>query len=273
MKSRPLRALASDLDGTLFPIDDSPSHHAAMGELIQLITAHKLRCVFVTGRSADQTFQGIQQYSPPEPETIICDVGTTILHRHADGFEPDADYHDELHLRLGDWDHARLLSTALQREPRLWAQPEHQQSDLKTSFYYPAQHRADVQATIHDWIETQRVPVSMTISVDPFEGLGMLDLLPQGVEKGFALRWWLRHSGLNDGEVVYAGDTGNDISAINSGVHAILVGNADAQLRQAAAQHREQTDPTAGEAPVLYQAQETATAGVLEGLRMLLGQR
>ena len=258
----PPTVLATDLDGTLFPIDDSPAYSDAMRTLKSLINQHQLSVVFVTGRSFDHVMRGIDEHSPPIPEAIICDVGTTIMRRRDDAFDRDDRYHAMLLGRLGDWTHAALETAVQELDDTIHPQDAVHQSELKCSFYYPAERRAAVTQTVQRWIDSQSVPVSMTISVDPFDGRGMLDLLPAGADKGSALRYWVEHRGIDAGGVVFAGDTGNDIGAATTAASVILPANADDQLRDAVSDR-------AGE---LVESSLRCTAGVLDGLQRLLGR-
>ena len=270
--------LATDLDGTLLPIDGDAEHRDAMKELSAALEENGIPIVFVTGRSFAQVQDAVREHAPPRPRAVICDVGTTIMlptdptpedasdtrDEALENFGLSDDYHRHLQHRLGDWDHERLLSAALDLDLELTPQPDHQQSELKTSFFYPPELRRSVADTIEQWIRRESVPVSMTISVDPFEGQGLLDLLPRGAQKGSALAWYLERCGVRADEVVFAGDTGNDAAAMTSGVRGILVGNADEQLRQAAATV---SGGGASGSAGIYQATGTATAGVWEGFR------
>ena len=260
-----LAMLATDLDGTFFPTGADETHQTALRELASVIDQHSLDLVFVTGRSFDHVIEGIAEHDPPRPSTIICDVGTTIMHRDGDGYERDEDYHEHLRELLGGLDAGRLSAAMTGLNLGIVPQRAENQTDLKHSFNYPAESRVAVEQAVEQWINDHNATVSMTISVDPFTGEGLLDLLPRGANKGHALNWWIERKRTPKLAVVFAGDTGNDTAAINAGVRAILVGNADDQLRSAARAHH---DSAAG---TLYEASGTATNGVLEGLRWHLG--
>ena len=203
-------------------------------------------------------------YEPPIPESIICDVGSTIMRRQQSGYQLDEEYHRYLLDRLDGYSHQDLIEGIASAGIAARPQPATQQTDLKCSFFYEAGDRALVEDQVRRWISSHSVPVTMTISVDPFTGDGLLDLLPSGAEKGSALQWWLAKEKVSLDDVVFAGDTGNDTAAMTCGVRGILVANADDSLRQAAVEfHSQQPDR-------LYQSQSTATAGVLEGLQHYL---
>ena len=109
----------------------------------------------------------------------------------------------------------------------------------------------------------QHIPYSVVQSVDPFTGSGLIDLLPKGVSKAYALAWWSQHVGLNSTAIVCAGDTGNDLAALTAGYRAIVVGNAERSL----AKQVQEVHQRAGWSDRLYLARKPATSGVLEGCR------
>lgn len=107
-------------------------------------------------------------------------------------------------------------------------------------------------------------PYSLIHSIDPFNGDGLIDLLPRGVSKAFALSWWSRHVGISHEAVVYAGDSGNDLAAFTAGYRTIVVGNAARSLCKQVRDSHEQ----AGWRDLLFVAQAHATSGVLAGCKM-----
>ena len=67
-------------------------------------------------------------------------------------------------------------------------------------------------------------------SFDSESGNGLLDLLPQSATKQTALEFIADELGANKTEVVFCGDSGNDIFPLTAGFSGVLVRNADEQL-------------------------------------------
>ena len=105
--------------------------------------------------------------------------------------------------------------------------------------------------------------------VDPFTGEGLIDFLPQGVSKDYALRWWVEHTGRDEQTILFAGDSGNDLAALTAGYRSIVVANADESVAQAVSDAHQ----NAGWEDRLFLAQKPATSGVLEGLRHFQASR
>jgi len=102
---------------------------------------------------------------------------------------------------------------------------------------------------------------SIVESVDPFCGVGLIDILPERVSKAYAVDWWRDFEGLSREDVVFAGDSGNDLAALIAGYRSILVSNADSHL---VTQVRE-VHQRRGWTDLLYVAETAATSGVWEG--------
>lgn len=73
--------LATDLDGTLIPLDGCASNVPDLATLAEQVCASDVTLVFVTGRHFDSVAAAINEHCLPQPDWIICDVGTTIYQR------------------------------------------------------------------------------------------------------------------------------------------------------------------------------------------------
>ncbi len=143
-------------------------------------------------------------------------------------------------------------------------QEEEKQGPFKLSFYADANILEELTAEIERRLAAHNAPYSLIASVDPFNGDGLIDLLPQGVSKAYALDWWSDYANYPRQSVVFAGDSGNDVAALTAGFRAIVVANADRKVARAV---YEQLKTKSGSAGSLYLAKTPATSGVLEGCR------
>jgi hydroxymethylpyrimidine pyrophosphatase-like HAD family hydrolase len=92
---------------------------------------------------------------------------------------------------------------------------------------------------------------------------GLIDVLPIGVSKAYALLWLSSHADFSPDEVIYSGDSGNDYAAMVSGFRTIIVGNGTPDLINKVKQKLKQRNLTER----LFIAEGEATTGVLEGCR------
>ncbi|MEA3274446.1 MAG: HAD family hydrolase [Pseudomonadota bacterium] len=67
-------------------------------------------------------------------------------------------------------------------------------------------------------------------SFDSQSGKGLLDFLPQSATKPTALEYIADVLGTNKSDVVFCGDSGNDVFPLTAGFSGVLVRNADDQL-------------------------------------------
>ena len=74
------------------------------------------------------------------------------------------------------------------------------------------------------WCETQRTEY-------PARDLSILDLLPQGVSKGWALERLAKRLGVDRKEIMAIGDNWNDVDMLEWAGQSVLMGNAAQELR------------------------------------------
>lgn len=253
--------LATDLDGTLIPLPGNAQNQADLRTLDRQIERNGATLTFVTGRHFESVAGAIEEFRLPWPAWIICDVGTSIYRRLPSGeFEPVVAYqrHQE---RIIAAMPILTLRQRLRTTRQLQLQEPEKQGRFKLSFYADAVRLSELVDRLQQELEQLGAPYSIVQSVDPFNGDGLIDLLPTSVSKAHALRWWIQFADLERQQVVFAGDSGNDLAALTAGYQAILVGNADRLLAQQVSDaHRE-----FGWENRLYLARGTATSGVLEG--------
>ncbi len=257
------RVLATDLDGTLIPLDGNERNVSDLVTLAEQLHAADVRIVFVTGRHFDSVQGAIDQHRLPKPDWIICDVGTTIYRRSsADEFAQLHAYGEHLasvtaHVSIDE------LRSRLAVFDRLREQEPEKQGRFKLSYYANADELHELQAAINKTLDDSDAPYSIIHSVDPFNGDGLIDLLPRGASKAYALNWWSQHVNIEHEEIVYAGDSGNDLAAFTAGYRTIVVGNADRSLSDRVRDSHQQ----AGWHDRLFVAEAHATSGVLAGCR------
>jgi alpha-amylase len=254
--------LATDLDGTLIPLDGNQQNQRDLQILAEQLQRAGIPLAFVSGRHLASVQQAIAEHRLPPPAWIVCDVGTTI-YQHIDGRVTEVAAYRE---------HLAALTTALGLDALrdsladldgLRLQEAEKQGRFKLSYYTQREQVQTLAAQIAERLRRREAPYSIVHSVDPFNGDGLIDLLPIGVSKAYALHWWSRQHDLPADAVVFAGDSGNDLAALVAGYRAIVVGNAGRQIAdQVYRAHR-----AAGWTDRLYLAERPATSGVLEGCR------
>ena len=258
--------LATDLDGTLIPLAGLPDHHESLTVLTDLLKRREMSLAFVTGRHFASVQNAIKEFDLPLPNWILCDVGTSAYERRGDGeFQQVDRYAQTLHEITGGVEKEPLLKLPASISNLRLQEPE-KQSQFKISFYTSPECLTEVVSQIDDHLTAMNAPYQIISSIDPFTNDGLIDLLPKGVSKAFALEWLCHEQNASQRSVIFAGDSGNDLAALNAGYNTVIVGNAAASLvNQVHEAHR-----SAGWSDRLYHASQHATTGVLEGVQHFL---
>ncbi|WP_417747779.1 HAD-IIB family hydrolase [Rosistilla oblonga] len=257
----PPNVLATDLDGTLIPLNDDATNRRDLARLRSHFESSDRTLVFVTGRHLQSAQQAIADFDLPIPDWIICDVGTTICKSDGSGNFLSVEGYEARLAQLTEGLSQEAVRTALTPLTGLRLQEPEKQGRFKLSYYADQPELASLTQQVADRIAT--LPYSMISSVDPFNGDGLIDLLPQGASKAYALQWWAAETGRSATDLIFAGDSGNDLAALTAGYRTIVVGNADASVVDATRlAHRK-----AGWSDRLHLAKACATSGVLEGCR------
>lgn len=254
--------LVSDLDGTLIPLPDVEQNKEDLTHLSQLREAHKFKLIFATGRSFDSVLGAIEHYALPEPDWIICNVGTSIYEKSGNSFSALHAYHDRLNEICNGVDHCRI-EESFKHLTKLRLQPEQNQSDFKISYWCKESELHELLNQINEIQQQESLPYACLGSVDPFNNNGLIDILPKGVDKAYALNWLSELLELKHDQIVYAGDSGNDLAALIDGYASVLVGNANERLRSEVSKLLKENE----RAGPCYFAENQATSGVLEGIR------
>jgi HAD superfamily hydrolase (TIGR01484 family) len=262
-----LKVLATDLDGTFLPLDGDQQHQQALNSIDELVQQHDLSLVFVTGRHFASVRQAMDEFSLPSAATVICDVGTSIYDRTDSGYDFCEAYAQDLNAIVEDCPPERVREV-LENVPGLDLQEDEKQGRFKVSFYTDADLLKATADAVEISLKVNTASWSVISSVDPFNGDGLIDVLPKGVSKAYALDWYIRQNQLQPQDVAFAGDSGNDVAALTAGYRSIVVGNAAENVKKQVRQYHQQHDQSAQ----LHCSEATATSGVLEGLHWCLNQ-
>jgi sucrose-6F-phosphate phosphohydrolase len=253
--------LASDLDGTLIPRTDIPDYAEPLARFKEVFkTRSDCMLAYVTGRGLDLAREGIRQTGLPRPDVMVCDVGTSIYHFKSGEWQPDESYRQSMQQQLGAA--SMQETTALLREYEgITPQEPEQQAEFKNSFYMDLSRtdRSVVDA-IQGRLKQQGFQISPIYSVDPLRQCGLLDLLPGGTGKDFSLFYLSRLFDLPQNQLLFSGDSGNDMRAFLSGFSAIAVGNTPDAVKEEARTRRQKGTR-------LYISNAPLINGVLEGMR------
>ena len=264
--------LCCDLDRTLLPNGPQPESPAARPTLRSLAERPELHLVYVSGRSERLLDEAIATWELPEPTLAVGDVGSTVLQRVNGLWQPVRQWWDEIAPAWNGYE-ARELHAHLAGEDGLRLQEVDRQNRFKLSYYTAPDLEPELlRQRIAERLGPLGVHASVIWSVDELESVGLLDVLPETATKLHAVQFVSQQLGVGLARTVFAGDSGNDLPALTSGLQAVLVANASPQVRKAAVDSVTQR----GFTDTLYLAQGAFdmngnyAAGALEGLAHFL---
>ncbi len=261
--------LCLDLDRTLLPNGAQPESPEARRLLQGLANRPELTLVYVSGRHQALQQQAIEEYDLPLPDYAIGDVGTTIYDIEDGNWRPWDSWYEEI---ASDWcgKTGKDLQELFADIELLRLQEAEKQNDFKLSYYALADiEPGNLLKQMRERLDTQGIRASLIWSIDEVADTGLLDILPERATKLHAIKFLMKHKEFTHEQTVFAGDSGNDLPALTSGLQAVLVKNAHDDVRDTALRQVQ----AAGHGDCLYLAQGgllgmngNYSAGVLEGL-------
>jgi sucrose-6F-phosphate phosphohydrolase len=223
-----MRVLATDLDRTLLPNGSWPADPHAIELFNQLTAEQQIFVVYVTGRNLRLAEAAIAEFGIRHPDVLIGDVGTSIR-RYQDGdWVMDQAWIDHVKQRCPDWD-ATAVREAVAEIAGLREQEAEHLSAFKQSYYVDHANKDEALARVAERT-TDRFDEVAIYSFDSQSGDGLLDFLPRAATKQTALEFLAEQLGVPKQQVVFCGDSGNDIFPLTAGFSGVLVRNADEQL-------------------------------------------
>ena len=136
--------LATDLDGTFIPLDGNDQHRRDMRILVGLLVARNTQLVYVTGRHLESVMQGMTDFELPQPDWMICDVGTSLLKAQQSGEYLLIDQYQQHQADIISDMPINSLKEQLSLIDGLRCQEEEKQSQFKMSYYVDAKRLGEV---------------------------------------------------------------------------------------------------------------------------------
>lgn len=222
---------ATDLDRTLLP-NGPAEDDGNLPTLFEKLSYVPHILVYVTGRNLTLFEEAQKEFDIPTPDYLISDVGTRIYRKEGNTLVPDNRWIDYVSSREKAWSRERIVS-AMGRVEHLTLQELSVQNRFKISYYVPpAVDKEAVLEDIRDALRRIHVIAKIVWSVDPLKGnTGLIDVLPNTATKETALEFIRTQKGLIEADVVYCGDSGNDILPLTRCYRSILVNNAREEVK------------------------------------------
>ncbi|WP_321325699.1 PfkB family carbohydrate kinase [Thiomicrorhabdus sp.] len=265
--------LCTDMDRTVIPNGMQQEALNARENLTQFCDLPSVSLVYVTGRHLGLMQQAVTEYQLPQADFAITDVGTRIYHYKNHQWHPITAWEKEIDQ---DWQNPDLkvepkqIYDLLSSIPGLSLQEFEKQNSHKISFYIDLQ-TLDEQTCLTE-VKKQLAPLKIQTnliwSIDETSNTGLLDILPPKANKLHAIQFLQEYLGYSAQEVVFAGDSGNDLEVLISPIQSVLVANSTPELKQQALTLAKQR----GTEQQFYQANNRGSnngnysSGVLQGV-------
>ncbi|HEX5553062.1 MAG TPA: glucosylglycerol-phosphate synthase [Chitinophagaceae bacterium] len=226
--------LATDLDGTFLggkTIDKFKLYRLIREE-------QQIRLAFVTGRGMESVLPLLDDSIIPNPDFIICDVGATIINgRTLEAIQPIQSQIEK------KWPGILAIRKKLRKVKGLALQKVPQQR--RCSFYF--EEDTDIE---------QVKALVAEFGCDVLQSASRyLDVLPGGINKGSTLKQLVKMMNIDEGQVLVAGDTLNDLAMYETGYKGVVVGAAEEALVKATSEMSE-----------VFHAEKTGAGGILEAM-------
>jgi len=223
-----MRILATDLDRTLLPNGSWPADPGAIDLFNRLTEDHEVLVVYVTGRNLRLAEQAINEYGIRHPHVLIGDVGTSIRKYEQGDWKHHEGWKAHVEKMSPKWN-AESVRNAVAGLDGLVEQEAEHCGPFKQSYYVDHDRNESILEQVKERIEG-RFDEVIVYSFDSQSGDGLLDFLPRSATKQTALEYVAAELGTRKTDVVFCGDSGNDVFPLTAGFSGVLVRNADDQL-------------------------------------------
>ncbi len=223
--------LCTDLDRTLIPNGAEPESPTAREWFARLTGHAEITLAYVTGRHRALIEQAIADFDLPQPDFVIADVGTSIYRITQQGWKQWDEWDAHIGSDWQGWTHEKLCQL-LNEFPTVCLQEQEKQNRHKLSFYVPLETDAQrLLGEIDECLKYRDIKANLIWSIDEKAALGLLDVLPASASKLHAIRFLMQQKNFRHENTVFAGDSGNDLDVLMSDIPAVLVANAEAEVK------------------------------------------
>ncbi|VAX14642.1 Alpha,alpha-trehalose-phosphate synthase [UDP-forming] [hydrothermal vent metagenome] len=226
--------LCTDLDRTLLPNGVQAESPGARDLFSALAALPDVTLVYVTGRHHELMQNAINEYNLPQPVYAITDVGSKIYRHEDEQWHSWSDWESEIDSDWSGMSHATLREL-FHDLADLQLQESNKQNTHKLSFYVSLRaDRKALQNEMETRLATHGICASLIWSIDETAAIGLLDVLPKRANKLHAIEFLAEQIDFKLEDMLFAGDSGNDLAVLASAIPSVLVANASAKLKETA---------------------------------------
>lgn len=265
--------LFCDLDGTVAPYGSNQGSPEAYAVFHKLVHRPEVVLAYVTGRAPAESREVIARHGLPIPRYLSTDTGACVEMWQENDFVLMPRWWEVMERDWPGVSAARIFEV-LSAVAGLVPQEERYQNRYKVCFY--ADYHADGQ-TLVNRVQSALLPLRIRAQVlwsrDEHRQVGYVDVVPSSASKWSVVKWLLSQENMAPEQALFAGDSGNDLSVLASGLRVVMPRNGKEEVRKEACRLLEKKER--GLSRQLYQAKGGflgfdghVLGGVLEGLCM-----
>lgn len=261
--------LCTDLDRTVIPNGEQSEDQQARHLFRQFCVRPEILLVYVSGRHLALVEEAIKQYELPVPDYAITDVGTKIYQRHDQQWKILKSWENHIDV---DWHGKKAadIQSILADFTELTLQETVKQNTHKISYYVATlKEPVSLLKKIEKNLQQESIAATLIWSIDEQANIGLLDIVPKSSTKLHAIEFLRVQLGYTLEEILFSGDSGNDLQVLESAIPSILVANATAEIKSVAVKKAQNE----GHPETLYIAEGgfkgmngNYAAGILEGV-------
>jgi sucrose-6F-phosphate phosphohydrolase len=226
--------LCSDLDRTIIPNGYQEESAHARPVFRQLVEHANIHLAYVSGRDKQLIIDAVEEFYLPSPDYAIGDVGTTLYRINSGNWQLSDEWSDEIGQDWKGLSWAELVEYFEDIQDLQLQEPE-KQSSHKLSFYTDKDlDHPHLKEKIRLVLAQKGLRANIIWSVDEISANGLLDIIPARANKLHAIQFLMKQEQFSEDNTVFAGDSGNDLDVLTSGLNAILVKNAMDEVRKEA---------------------------------------
>lgn len=260
--------LCTDMDRTLLPNGDAIETPNIRAKFSALCHLPEVTLVYVTGRHKGLVEEAIADYQLPQPDYVIADVGSKLYRVETPSWHEVPEWLTEMNQAWQGYNSEDIIPF-LRQFDQLELQEPSKQNSHKLSYYVPLSFdQVPLLSQIESTLKQHQITANLIWSIDEALQVGLLDILPSNATKRHAIEHLQNRLDFAPSEILFAGDSGNDLAVLSSPIPSVLVNNASKEVRDEAIQLTAQANNT----EQLYLAQSTQSdngnyaAGILQGV-------
>jgi len=227
-----MKIIATDLDRTLIP-NGTATDNSSVANFTAMINENKFGLIYVTARNIESVQKAIVRYGLPIPEVIIGQVGSS-MHTSINGkYQEVTAWQEHVNVASPHWNYDELIHV-LSDISLLEMQDKKEQNQFKLSYtVHSLEHFSTIVPAVKDKIETHfGSDAEVTASRDLNANCVYIDILPSAVSKYKALEFYRLQNNLSIDQFLFAGDSENDLSLLESSYSVVVVKNAHPSVKE-----------------------------------------